>query len=239
MDIPLYIDTMNKSAQAIYGSNSDFIIIISDDGMLLPNTDENYLALESISLSYTWDNINSTKFNNNTMRYSDDNGSSFQTITFMNGNYTYLDLSHYISNFLESQNTSKTGIQLYYVSSLKKTFLELEENFQVDFRSNTAFAKLIRFESSFSIITTSSYSPDTPDITNSIDNIVVHCSLLTNTVFNGQNSDVLYMFETSEFRIGYNMKIEPKNLKFHKMNNYLIKRFRIEIKDSLGRYLDS
>ena len=89
------------------------------------------------------------------------------------------------------------------------------------------------------MITTSSYSPDIPDITNSIDKIIIHCSLLNDTFYNGnQNSDVLYMFETSDFRIGYTIKIEPKNLKFHKMNNYLIKKFRIEIKDSLGRYID-
>ena len=175
------------------------------------------MALESTSLSYTWNNIDSTKFNNNTMRYSADNGVSYRSIVFPDGNYTYADISSYISNHLETVNLSKTGIQLYYVSSLKKTFLELEENFRVDFRSNTAFAKLIGFGSSSTIITTSSYSPDTPDITDSIDKIIIHCSLLNDTFYNGnQNSDVLFVFETSDFRIGYTIKIEPKNLKYHK-----------------------
>ena len=239
MDIPLYIDTTVKSPTTVYGTNSDFTVIVSGDGMLLENTDENYMALKSITLSYRWNNIDSTKFNNNTMRYSADNGTTFKTITFPDGNYTYSDISNCINNYLESQNDSKTGIQLYYVSSLKKTFIELEENFRVDFRSNTAFAKLIGFASSSAIITASSYSPDTPDITNSIDKILNHCSLLNDMFYNGNlNSDVLYMFETSDFRIGYTIKIEPKNLKYHKLNNYLIKKMRIEIKDSLGRYID-
>ena len=238
MDIPLYVDTTIKNSQ-IYGTNADFTIVVNNDGMLLPNTDENYMALEPTSLSYTWNNIDVSKFNNNTMRYSADNGTTWKTITFPDGNYTYSDISNYISNYLGSQNDSKTGIQLYYVSSLKKTFVELEESFKVDFRSNASFSQLIGFSSSSSIITISSYSPDTPDITNSIDKIIIHCSLLNDTCYNGnQNSDVLYMFETSDFRIGYTIKIEPKNLKFHKMNNYLIKKFRIEIKDSLGRYID-
>ena len=228
MDIPLYIDTTIKSPTTIYGTNSDFIVLVSGDGMLLENTNENYIALESISLSYTWNNIDSTKFNNNTMRYSADNGTTFKTITFPNGNYIYSDISNYISNYLESQNDSKTGIQLYYVSILKETFIELEENFRVDFRPNTAFAKLIGFSSSSAIITTSSYSPDTPDITNSTDKIIIHCSLLNDTFYNGnQNSDVLNMFEISDFRIGYTIKIEPKNLKYLKLNNYLIKKMRI------------
>ena len=36
MDIPLYIDTTIKSPTTIYGSNSDFIVVVSGDGMLLP-----------------------------------------------------------------------------------------------------------------------------------------------------------------------------------------------------------
>ena len=239
MDIPLYIDTTVKSPATIHGSNSDFTIEIQGDGLLLPNTDQNYLALESMNFNYTWNNIDVGKYNNNTMRYTSDNGTSFKTITFPNSNYTYSDISNYISNYLESQNDSKTGIQLYYVSSLKKIFLELETNYQVDFRSNTSFAKLIGFESSNAIISTSSYSNDIPNITNSIDKVIIHCSLLTDTFYNGDlNSDVLYTFSTSNFRIGYDIPIKEQNLKYHKMNNYLIKKFRIQIKDSLDRYLD-
>ena len=190
-------------------------------------------------MNYTWNNIDLQKFNNNTIRYSADNGATWKTITFADGNYTYSDISNYISNYLESQKESKTGIQLYYVSALKKIFLELEQNYQVDFRSNTLFAGLIGFKSSTAIIATSTYSPDTPDITNSIDKIVIHCSLLNDTFYNGDlNSDVLYTFSTNNHRIGYDIPINPQNLKYHKMNNYFIKKFRVQIKDSLDRHLD-
>ena len=119
MDMPLYIDTTIKSPTTAYGSNSDFTVLVSGDGMLLETTNENYLALESISLSYTWNNIDIVKFNNNTMRYSANSGSTFKTITFPDGNHTYSNMSNYISNYLESQSDLKTGIQVYYVSSLK------------------------------------------------------------------------------------------------------------------------
>ena len=190
-------------------------------------------------MNYTWNNIDLQKFNNNTIRYSANNRATWKTITFADGNYTYSDISNYISNYLESQKESKTGIQLYYVSALKKIFLELEQNYQVDFRSNTLFVGLIGFRSSTAIITTSTYSPDTPDITNSIDKIVIHCSLLNDTFYNGDlNSDVLYTFSTNNHRIGYDIPINPQNLKYHKMNNYFIKKFRVQIKDSLDRHLD-
>ena len=78
-------------------------------------------------MSYTWNNIDVGKFNNNTTRYSANNGLTYKMIAFPDGNYTYSDISNYISNYLESQNDSKTGIQLYYVSSLKKRFWKLSK----------------------------------------------------------------------------------------------------------------
>ena len=114
--------------------------------MKLDSDSENYIALQSLTLAYTWDNINSTKFNNNTLRYSTGNGTSWSTITFPDGNYTYSDISQYISNYLESQNIDKDSIQIYYVSSLKKCLIELKDNFQLDFRSNLAFGHLLGFD---------------------------------------------------------------------------------------------
>ena len=238
MDIPLYINTTIKSNTTVHGSNSDFIVEVSGDGYILPNTNQNYMALGGINLNYTWNNIDANKYSNNTMRYSNNNGTTFKTITFNDGNYSYADISNYISNYLESQNDSKTAIQLYYVSSLKKIFIELESNYQLDFRSNTKFSELIGFQNS-NIITTSSYGSDIPNITNSVDNIIIHSSLLSDTFYNGQlNSDVLYTFSTNSHRIGYDIPIKEENLQFHKINNYHIKRFRIQIKDSLDRFLD-
>ena len=240
MDYPIYIDTTKiNETPNLYGSHNDFNVLMEGDGLIFPNTNENYIALVTFNLNYTWNNIDSTKYNNNTVRYSSDNGSTFKTITFADGNYSYSDISNYISNYLESQGDSKTGIQLYYVSSLKKIFIELESNYKIDFRSNKSFAKLLGFANSNAIITTSGYSNDTPDITNSLDNINVHCSLLSDTNYNGVRSDILYTFGVSEYRIGYTIPIKEQNvLTFHKMNNYLVKRMRIQIKDSLSRPVD-
>ena len=238
MDKIIYIDTTKKSPTTIHGTNSDFIVELDSD-MIFPNMDQNYLALKYINLNYTWNNIDHAKYNNNTMRYSSDNGSTFKTIIFPNGNYSYSDINNFINNYLETQGDSKTGIQIYYVSSLKKIFIELETNYQVDFRSNLTFSKLIGFGQSNTIITSSSYSDDTPDITNSVDTIVIHCSLLSDVCYNGNmRSDVLYKFPTSTHRIGYDIPIQEINMEFHKMNDYKIRRFRIKIQDALDRDLD-
>ena len=238
MDRVIYIDTTLKSPTSIHGTNSDFIVELDSD-MIFPNTGENYLALKYINLNYTWNNIDQAKYNNNTMRYSSDNGSTFKTITFPDGNYSYSDISNFINNYLETQGDSKTGIQLYYVSSLKRIFIELEPNYNVDFRLNNSFSKLIGFASSNAIITSSRYSNDTPDITNSVDTIVIHCTLLSDVCYNGNTrSDVLYKFPTSTHRIGYDIPIQEINMEYHKMNDYKIRRFGIKIRDALDRDLN-
>ena len=98
MDIPLYIDTTIKAPTTVWGDNNNFTVLVSGDGILLDNTNENYIALESLTMAYTWNNTDAAKVNNNIMRYSSDNGVSFRTIMFPAGNYTYSDLSNFISN---------------------------------------------------------------------------------------------------------------------------------------------
>ena len=72
MDITLYVDTTIKSTSTVYGSNNDLAVLVSGDGILLDNTNGNYIALESITMAYTWNNIDSAKFHSNSMRYSAD-----------------------------------------------------------------------------------------------------------------------------------------------------------------------
>ena len=155
---------------------------MTGDGWELDSDSENYIALQSLTMSYTWNNIDAATFNNNTLRYSSNNGSTWATITFPDGKYTFSDISQYISNYLESQNIDKDGIQIYYVLSLKRCFIELKENFQVDFRSNLAFGQLLGFNN---LLTTNSYGTLVPNITNSVDNIIIRCSLLSESNFNG------------------------------------------------------
>ena len=96
----------------------------------------------------------------------------------------------------------KNSIQIYYVSSLKKCFIELKENFHVDFRSNLEFGKLIGFNS---LVISSTCGSLTSNITNSVDNIVIRASsIIRSSNYNGfQNDSVLYMFSTRNYHIGY------------------------------------
>ena len=236
MDKPIFVDTKKKNINYLWGQNNNFTISMSGDGLKLDPDQEHYIALHSLRMSYTWNNIDKQKFNNNSLRYSKD-GANWSTLMFPNGNYTYSDLSQYIQNYLESQSIEKDSIDIYYVGSLKKCFIELKNNIQVDFRDNIAFGSLIGFNN---LVVNSSYGPLTPNITNSIDNVVIRCPMLiSSSNFNGyQHDSVLYMFNTADHRIGYNIPIDEKNMIYNKINTNCITKFNVTFKDGLNRFID-
>ena len=159
-----------------------------------------------------------------------------EILTFPNGNYTYSDISQYIQNYLESKSIEKDSIEIYYVSSLKKCFIELKNNVQIDFRDNLAFGALIGFNN---LVVNSSYGNLTPNITTSLDNVVIRISLISNSIYNGlMNDRVLYIYNTSDYRIGYNIPIDTKNLILNRINTNHITKFNMTFKDGLDRFID-
>ena len=115
-------------------------------------------------------------------------------------------------------------------------FIELKQNFQLDLRNNLAFGQLLSFDN---LVSTSSYGNLVPNITNSVDNIIIRCSLISTGNFNGYQADsVMYMFETSKYRIGYSIIIHEQNLIYNKINTNNITKFTIQVKDGLGRFVD-
>ena len=57
------------------------------------------IALDRLSMTFSWHNINST-YRNNQIKYSNDNGLTWKTIAFVDGMYSYDDLNDYIFNQL-------------------------------------------------------------------------------------------------------------------------------------------
>ena len=46
------------------------------------------------------------------------------------------------------------------------------------------------------------------------------------------------MFDTANMKLRYAIKIEQRNLKYHRLNNNLIRKIKFEVMDSLRRYVD-
>ena len=187
-------------------------------------------------MAYIWNNIDS-KLGNNTFRYSSNNGNSWKTVTFsISGNYTYSDISTFISNYISLNGDNKEGIRLYFVPSVKKCYIELKSGYQIDFRSNLLCGALIGYDA---LITTSSYSNIEPKISNVIDSIVIKCSLASSSIYNTNiQSNVIYSFSTSDLKIGYSFTKKEDQIIYNKINSNTIQKFNIQIYDSKDRLLD-
>ena len=203
--------------------------------IVLDRNKTHYLALYSAEMTYSWFNV-SSKYKNNKIKYSKDSGVNWVEIVFRDGNFSYSDINEYISQTLELNgdlNAEGKGITLTFSSSLLKVYIELEENYQVDLREGD-FSKLIGFNKE--IVTSTKYGSNTPNITRNVDNIFIHCNLLSDSLVSGTQGDILYRFSVANLQISYPFEIKetiPRPL-FTKINTNIIKEMRIYITDGLN-----
>ena len=85
----IHISSVNR--QKIGGSRPEDSIIKFDPPLKLDTTMRHELAVDLVSMTYSWHNVKAG-YNNNTIKYSPDNGVNWKTITFVDGMYSYDDL---------------------------------------------------------------------------------------------------------------------------------------------------
>ena len=157
-------------------------------------THELALNRVTIAMTYSWHNI-SDQYQNNQMKYSPDGGTSWQTVTFIDGMYTYSYLNDYLHQYMKKKGHFTTEakkdevyyINLIFVSSTYKTLIQIDNNYQLDLR-NSKFGELIGFTEKIVKKKTEYGNDDLPNITNSIDMIYINTDAITNSILNGINS---------------------------------------------------
>ena len=100
---------------------------------------------------YSWYNIRSS-YKNNTIKYSHD-GSTWQTITFVDGAYSYSDINDDIHQYMDQKNhhstdskgTKQYSINISFIMSTYKVLITIDGDYQLDLRE-TEFGDLIGFE---------------------------------------------------------------------------------------------
>ena len=228
--IPLFINSVDGTGNS---KSHDFTVRFNPVLEFDKNKDY-YIALDSITMAYSWYNV-SSDYNNNTLKYSQDSGKTWHTITLPNGNYSYLELNSYIQSEIESNSHTKDGISIKFVSAFFKVLLSMKSGFQLDLKTGD-FGKLLGFEKK--IYTTTGYSPNFPDITRSVDNVFIHTNIISDSVISGNQSDVLYRFSVDNLPLSYPFHIEPRRAQFNKINTNRIQNLRIYITDELNRPLN-
>ena len=196
------------------------------------------IALDKVTMTYSWHNI-SEQYQNNQIKYSPDGGTSWKTVTFVDGMYTYSELNDYLHQYMKKKGhkttDDKTGdnyhINLTFVLSTYRILIQIDNNYQLDLR-NTKFEELTGFTEK--IVNKIEYD-DLPNITNSIDMIYINTDAITNSILNGVNSNTLAVIPTDNLTRSFPFTFEPRRLLFNEVLQLNISQMRFYITDSLGR----
>ena len=110
-----------------------------------------YLALDRLSMTYSWYNIRSS-YSNSTIKYTH-YVTTWQTITFTDGMYSYSDVNDYIHQYMvqkshhstDTQGAKVYSINLTFILSTYRVLISIDGDYQLDLRG-TDFGDLIGFE---------------------------------------------------------------------------------------------
>ena len=151
MERALHISSIKREKT---GENRpDNFLIKFNPSLKLNPEKKHFLAVDRLTMTYSWYNIRSS-YNSNTIRYSNDRGANWNTVTFKDGMYSYTDINDFLHQYMERQNhhsTDQSGnktfhINISFVLSTYRVLLSFSDNnFQLDLRG-TDFASLIGFE---------------------------------------------------------------------------------------------
>ena len=85
----------------------------------------------------------------------------------------------------------------------------MHENYQIDFSGSGNFHVLLGFTKE--LLKKSADGANFPNISNSIDNLYLRCSLLSDSFISGERSNVLYTFSTNTKFRSLLFEIQPMN----------------------------
>ena len=232
----IHISSINREKRGT-SKPGDFTIKFNPS-LKLDTEKKHQLALDRLSMTYSWYNIRSD-YGNNKIKYTHD-GRTWQTITFTDGMYSYSDINDYIHQYMDQKShhtTDSKGVKQYsinltFVLSTYRVLISLDGSYQVDLRG-TEFVDLIGFEKK--VINKTEYGTKLPNITNSIDVLNINTTAITDSIVNGINTNTIAVIPTDNLTRSYPFTFEPKRPLYCSVSRYHIDEMRIYVTDSLGR----
>ena len=96
-------------------------------------------------MTASWHNIR-PEYKNDKLRISKDKGANFEEILFPSGVYDYEDLNEFIhQNIGKLGDGENFGINILFDLTTFKVFIQLDENYQIDFAGSENFNILLGF----------------------------------------------------------------------------------------------
>ena len=202
------------------------------------------LAVRTISMTYSWYNIRAI-YGDNKIKYSHNKGTDWETITFVDGMYSYDDIDSYIKKYMKNKGhlvkdadddgEKEYGINLYFVLSTYRVLVELDEKYQLDL-TNLDFRKLIGFDSK--LIKQTEYGTNLPDITKGVDEIHINCDKVTDSITDGQSSSTIAVIPVENLFRSLPFTYKPRFLAYSPVSGHIISSMRFYVTDSSGTPID-
>ena len=203
----------------------------------LPNDEGKYfLAFNRIiSMAYTWTNINSG-YDNQKIAFSKDGGKTFIDIDFTQGVWDYQDLDQYIKE--KTKTTDSDGkevfpITLTFDEPTFRVLITLEKDYQLELTKSN-FYRLIGYKKEI-LKDERNVGSTTPNISEDTDVLNIHCDLISDSLVDGQESDIIFSFGTGMLQSSYNFVLEPRRIIFNPINKTRISSIRLYVTDGLRR----
>ena len=188
-------------------------------------------------MSFTWFNI-TKELNNQKIRYSSDNGTKWTDIIFSPGVWNYI----YFDNLIKEK--TKTGaannpsypINLEFNDTIFRTIITLDKNYRLNLTKSN-FNDLIGFNKK--ILTSSvNIGDQIPNLSQDREILNVHCDLISESLVDGDETDIIYSFSTSTLTPSFSFTQEPRSVQFNPVNKNTINKIRIYITDGKRRIID-
>ena len=186
-----------------------------------------------INMSFTWFNVNSS-YGNQLIKYSSDNGLTLKDITFPAGVWNYTDFNTYIKDMTKTDDDPpEYPITLEFDNTTFRVTVTLSDNHQLDLTASN-FNDLIGFDKKV-LKNKTNIGPRVPNLSQDTDILNIHRDLVTDSLVDGQDTDIIYSFSTSVLRPSYSFTIEPRRVTFNPTNKNSISSIRIHITDGKRR----
>ena len=220
----------SNSVKNEYGNQpSDFTITYNKAIILDPNRQYELGLNKIISMSFTWFNVLNT-LNNKKLRYSSNSGSTWTELILKEGVWNYIDFNTFLK---EKTNNS---ITLEFDDTIFKTIITLAENYQLDLTQSN-FNDLIGFNKK--ILTNAENIGDyIPNLSQDREILNIHCDMISESLVDGSETDIIYSFSTSTLTPSYSFEQEPLRVQYNPVNKTQIHSIRIYITDGKRRIID-
>ena len=198
--------------------------------------DKYYLALDPISMTASWHNIPQV-YDNNKLRFQKTKVHRGKNNISKRG-YDHEDINNFVHNKTGKLTGNESyGIDIFFHLTTYKVFIKLDQNYQIDFKNSGNFGDLLGFDKK--ALKFSSYGTKFPDISNSIDNLYIRCSLLSESIVSGQRSNnCQYSFSTNTKARSLSLELQPMNYLWNKMNTKVISEVTFYVTDDEDREVD-